>query len=1235
MTNLQIAKLYLAANAGTTATALDAAITDGSALTAVNALTQTALLNAAYQAAFGRDADAEGLAYWGDRLDNGLTTTGLVDQLVAGAAAYVAPTADAPRTINGVEFTAAPAERANDVTISTAKTTAEAAASSASVGSVAAAVVTVVDAATQATAIATIDAADAVADAAALAGTTLTTTNGDALTGTTGDDAFTGNATTIAASDTLHVNDKIDGAAGTDTLTIGMNKAFAGFSSTGGITNVENIALTNTAAVATTFDASGVVAASMYSIDATNAGITLNDMDQATTIELKGQTSGTFANSFATGASEIAGLTDSMTFKVDTLGTVEDINTTAVELKSVVSTLTDIETVNLESTGVNTIGFAGADLKTLNMTGAGSVNVTTVSTSLTGVDGSTATGAITIDTTATTSAALATIKTGTADDKITANTADLTTNAIINAGAGTDVLTLDSGATTVQFVTTGLETVALNTISGALIYSGGATGSEAVANVSSVAATANTVSFVNMGATAMTFDSKGATVNAGAISSSHTGATVLNYSALAATVTAATGNDDPLADYTFSNTADLTINVGEFTNTAGSDVTAASATKITLNSTASKDKLTGLTELTDIAGTITAAKATDITVNADGKLAGLIIDSSAKTDAGGTITVNSTSIAAGQTLYVNAVKADTFNLTANAALDMNTATTTVLTGVQTSNITMTKGALDLSTESLTSISSLTVSGGDVTSAVTLDNLGGAIDYGMTVTASGLKAGFTTGTIDVNTGQNIVLDVSGITGTATIDAINGTTVGKDVTIKAGGVIGGADFGNVTGTGTVNIDFEGTLGQVTIDDVSGSSVTITAGNTITGLQHNATAGKMVVTAKTDATLVLSNQQANGTVGITAAAGSTALVNTITGGDLGDDVTVTGVATNSSMTVSGDFGGGTDTITLDGSNSTVAAGQTLNISGATNYETSTITGSAMKDTITGGTKADTIVVSLTTEGDSDVINGGDGTDILSLTGASHTFAVDASLINVEEILLGNTDGITVDLTGQTEAFSITTTTTTAATIIGGDGVETIVINAGSTGKVADITAGLGADIITLAATTTADTITMTTGGAIAVDEVTNFVGGEDVVEIDLSDLNALVGTLTKSDGLAAVATVAAAGGTVTAAASVTHDFGATIAELTTIAGATAYTTATLETALEAGGSASGGTTAGDAFLIAYDDTSSTYLAYVTDNVGTTNGAFFTDVTVTNLIEFVGINAEDLVTADIAVIA
>jgi hypothetical protein len=226
------------------------------------------------------------------------------------------------------------------------------------------------------------------------------------------------------------------------------------------------------------------------------------------------------------------------------------------------------------------------------------------------------------------------------------------------------------------------------------------------------------------------------------------------------------------------------------------------------------------------------------------------------------------------------------------------------------------------------------------------------------------------------------------------------------------------------------------------------------------------------------------------------------------------------------------------------------------------------------------------------------------------------------------------------------------TASTLIGGSGADSLTGGAGADSLVGGIgadtiigsggadviTGGLGLDVITLGAAGAIDTIIMTTGGAIAVDTVAGFIVaiGEDELQIDLSDINALIGDLRLANN-AAGAVVAGGTGTltVTAIASAGADFGAAGSSMVTITGATAYTTATLETAIEAGG-VSGGLTAGDALLIAYDDTVNTYIALMTAGATTADGAVLTNVTITNLIQLTGVaNAETLLTTSFAVIS
>jgi hypothetical protein len=205
---------------------------------------------------------------------------------------------------------------------------------------------------------------------------------------------------------------------------------------------------------------------------------------------------------------------------------------------------------------------------------------------------------------------------------------------------------------------------------------------------------------------------------------------------------------------------------------------------------------------------------------------------------------------------------------------------------------------------------------------------------------------------------------------------------------------------------------------------------------------------------------------------------------------------------------------------------------------------------------------------------------------------------------------------------------------TIVTGSGVDNITAGAG----IDTITAGLGADTIVLGGAGDVDTVIMTTGGAIAVDTVTGFIvaGGEDELQVDLSDLNGLdAGTFRLADASAALAAGATNTLTVTALASAAGDFGAAASSLVAITGATAYTTTTLETAIEGSGTAAG-LTAGDSFLILYDDTTNSYLAKVTDNAGTANGTAFSDITITNLLELSGVGgAEAFLTTSFAIIA
>jgi len=1290
--------------------------TSAEATTLFGSLSNTAKVAALYQQMFGRAPDAAGSTYYVAQLDAGTMTAASIAQNVSDGAAGGDATILTNKLAVAKAYTTAvnlPAEisaYAGDAAATTART-----------------LLATVDATTVT---ATFDVATTIAalvtTAEAATPKTLALTVGvDALTGGSGNDTFSAVSSTLSSAKTLGTSDVIDGAGGTDTLTVAVAASFTGMATAGSIKNIENINLTNSGTVARTFDASGVTGVTGYTIDATTGLVNLTDLNVTPTITLSNfAKAGAFSAAFATGAAELTGTKDAMTFTISALGTVENAATSATDQKIVTATLTDIETVNLAATGDNVIALSGTDMLKLAVTGAGNVKVTTVPTSTTSIDASASTGNIVVDSTATT-ATLTSISTGTGTDSVTYDEIDGAANMELVGGTGTDSLTLNSNGGTVQYSMSGFETLALGTVTTAALTMSGSNTTE-LATLSSKSTVAQAVSMVNMGAIDLTVNSLGATVDAGDISSNHTGTTVLNYTADAASVTAKTVQS-PAAEMTFSGTSDLTVNVGAYTDNSDSDIVAASTTSLAINVASGKNSAATPVELTVFGGAVTSAKATSLTIVADGKI------DTPTVNVAKAINATITNGANAGTMVLNAAVLEELTIVSGKTFDMSGST---LTKVQTADLTANDGLFDLVGETLPAISSLTIAGSGFTSTTASTtassfqsgNLGGDNAYAITVNASGLKGGATTGTIDTGAGYDITIDANAVTGTVVLGNIGATTTGTNVTVSTagtGGVVnlatidatgvttltnsGASTFdvgavvsgsaaintsntvGNVTlaavtttaamtltnsGTGTytqtgalsagvtgdVVVNMAGTLGAVSLGAMSGKTVNLDVGNTIGGVNASGT-----ITALTSATLALSQLQANATglATITHAAAGTGLSIALTGGILADDIVVNDVSTTTGITVTGAMNTGTDTLLIDADAST-AGTMAISIGGVTQYATSSInvTGSAAAGTtqsITGGVGIDTIFFETDdTLTSADTVVGGTGVDVLKLNSAGSV--PDSAFTNITtletvsmgadaDIVLGplataagvktvnifdsSTGAIAIDASTFTGALTITATNggTSAVTITGGTGVDTIL---GDAGAVNIIKAGLGLDAITLPAAGSIDTIIMTTGGAIAVDTVATFIVaiGEDEVQVDLSDINALLGTLQKADNSGVAAVVATSIALVTAACTATYDFGNAASSMVSIAGAVAYTELTLATAIELG--TSGGLTAGDGFLVIYDDTANSYIAYVTDAATTTNGQNFSDITVTNILQLTGVTgAETFLTTSFAIIA
>lgn len=853
------------------------------------------------------------------------------------------------------------------------------------------------------------------------------TTGTDTLKGSALADIFTGLVSALSTAGTLQATDKIDGGDGADTLTVSLDTDFNTGLTTGSVKNVETISLKNATSVARTFNTAGITGATSYEVDANDVGFTLNNLAATTSIKLSNMDKAVaaFTTTFAAAAAETTGTADSMALHLNGVGVADNAATSADEQKIVTVTLTGAETAAVTSTGTNVVDFAGT-LKTITVAGDGSTKITAVPSTLTSFDASAATGKMVADLTGAGASKLTAIKTGAGDDSVTLDAADAASNAItISGGAGADTLTLNSGARTVQYVMSDVETLALNAVTGAMTIS--ALKTTGLTTISSVAATANGITVVGLGANDLTVAAKGATVNAGAISADQAGAATVNYTALAASIAAKTA-DAPLADYTFANAAGaLTVNVGSYVDANGSDITANKATSLVVNVESGKDSASTPAELTDFGGTVTVDKATSVTVNAAGKIDTATIAAAEATAA--TISNGSTD----GNLTLTGAKFKSFSLTSGSAF---TTSGTAFDAVETANITMNNGAFnDGAADALPKISTLNVSGAGVSttlglSKATFGDLGANdINYNMAVTASGLKGGFTVGTMNVAAGFDISANVAGVTGAVTLGAV---TTAKNVTIDATGAgaagsspaavgigaitatgaitvkaatKGAVTLGNISAgeTGAVNVDFSGTSAVVRMGTFAGNTVTVNAADTIGGVGASAADDNTFgVTAKTSADIAVSSLLAS-TVTVGSSATSTGLAVNVTGGSMADTVTVTGNAASTSLVLTGDLALGTDSVTVNGTAYTGSATQTISLAGLSNYDASTLNGSNKKDVIIGGAGVDRIMGGA----GQDTLTGGTGKDTFVINAGDSTYLTPDTITDFssgDEIVFGS---------------------------------------------------------------------------------------------------------------------------------------------------------------------------------------------------------------------------------------
>lgn len=630
------------------------------------------------------------------------------------------------------------------------------------------------------------------------------TTARDVLNLGAGDQIIGGVASALSAEKTLNENDLIDGGEGNDTLRVTMNGNFNGFTvtddpnTTGGMKNVENVELTNNGSIARTFSAKGSEGVTTYTLKAGEAGagvINLKDLSAAgVTVNVDGLQKGSTDVQFASGA--LSGDNDSLTFGLNNVGAAAA-SATAKPTYVGLSAGTGLESVTVNASGTNYADLSKLDAASLAVTGAGSLEVSKVNAKLTSLDASAATGNVSADLSA---ATMQTVKGGAGDDTFTVK--GLAVDAVLEGGAGNDTLIIkDSAGGTLQPTMSGFETIGIN-------------GNTAKITLSAKnAQDFTTLQLENVSSEVLVADLNASAFTVNSIGNSDGKTATTNVAMLAdavdltvnVTTTATEATQTITSNIRGAAATNAVVNVGANVTAAGTlQFDEAQSVQLNVASNKVNDK-----ELTSFTGTITAAKAQNLEVNAEGAL------NAATFNAAGASSV-----------IINAAQGGLATLdTAATDVNLTFGDDMTLTGkldkAQQVSINQMDGALKMTGVSLSGLNSLNVSGAGKDSAVTLDTLGAVTtDNDLSVTAAGLQQGFTAASIA--SGGNISLDFSQMTGDVNI----GTVTGAGVAIATSGLEDTTFGGKITATtGDVELNALGSLGKI---DMNTGGIEATKGN-----------------------------------------------------------------------------------------------------------------------------------------------------------------------------------------------------------------------------------------------------------------------------------------------------------------------------------------------------------------------------------------------------------------------
>jgi Ca2+-binding RTX toxin-like protein len=884
----------------------------------------------------------------------------------------------------------------------------------------------------------------------------------DVVTGTAGDDTAFGSLTTSGATDTLTQGDSINGGAGVDTLSISANGTGDVTDVSFTLSNVEKVLVSNAVsgggadAVEIDLSVADTALTTVGTTASTVAGVAtvFNNVGQVVNAEMKGR--GDLTVNFIASVPTAGGTGDVLNLTANGVG--------SATANGTFDTNGSFEVLNVTSAGSAnfvTIGTAvDGNLSRINVSGdkALTLNVGASPKANQVIDASAATAAVTVS-----GVSGANRLTGGAGNDVFVMGSSLdagtgTSKDVISGGAGVDTISVSANlADTALAQVTSVEQIRAV---GSVTVDLGATGKAA----------GITTILDGTGAS----DSLVATIGTG-----YAGSVAVNLNGGNDAVTGASGvnltvnadaSDITIADTISGGTGAASTNVLNLTADGG---------------TANVVNVTGIDTINVVAGEDASTSITidNVQVETSGSTT---VDASALTDADASLTLTALN-AAGETIRVTGGAGDDSitESAGNSVINAGAGDDTITLGA--GNDTVNAGAGDdtvvVSAANLTSGDSLDGGEGDDTLQVS-----GALDSSKLTGVTGFETLTFDGDVTLASGISFTnFDLSAVSGQQVLSLGSGYSTASTVTLGAGDDVvssGSAALTIDVGTralSTGGATISGSTGGVeTVNltaDQTGSASTIALGgssnvNSIT-IVDNSTGGN-------DVSITVGAQRERLTIDASALDAGTGA--TGSSDATYENLTVDASANSSGVTVTG--GAGWDSITGGDGNDVLNGGEGQD----------TITVGAGIDTVDGGAGSDTIAVAGNLTRD-DVIDGGAGIDAVSYsTNTAQGSRAFDNVSNVETVRLSGTGTFTADVFVQEAGVNTLTIDagSTGMVVNGSEFTSALLISATGTSTGLNLTGGSAADTFSFGSSSLTSDTTVT-GGAGA--DVIDFVVGSGV--------------------------------------------------------------------------------------------------------------------------------------------